>query len=145
MLDPGDRTEIYYPSSNLITARPTMELRKLEVLRARDLVVMPLDPETFFRRPMLRRSRWMIDAIDQADGQPRRFYLGSSREFAASSDLRIALYEPFGTKPYRIVSRGFGDTVRERISLAHSLRAVLRMDLDDLLVRVVADDLRRIG
>lgn len=145
MLDPGDRLTITYPDSTLVNAMSNLQRRQIQVHRVRDLVAEPLTPVEYFRRPMLRRSRWLVHAWDEQLEAWRKFYLGSTREYSGSGHLRIALYEPDSTKPFRIISRGFQERPRERILLARTLRSLQRMDLDDLQIRIIADDLRRVG
>ena len=85
------------------------------------------------------------EAFDEESGVWRRFYLGSSREFETRGDLRIAMFEPGEERPWRIVSRGFRESRKDRILLAKALQAIRTEDLGDLQLRVIADDLRRIG
>ena len=145
MIEPGQRVELHYPDSTIIQADANFRRRKLHVHQLRDLLRQPLTPEEFLRRPLIRRSRWLTQAFDEEEGVWRRFYLGSSREFETHGDLRIAMFEPGEQRPWRIVSRGFRESRKERILLAKVLHSIRTEDLGDLQLRVIADDLRRIS
>lgn len=145
MIDPGQRIEIHYPSTTIIDAHADFCRRVILVDAIRDLVREPLTPREFLRRPLTRRSRWLAHGFDENAGCWRKFYLGSSREFESRGDLRIAAFEPDSDRPWRILSRGFRESRKERILLAKTLHQVSLLDLGELQVRVIADDLRRIG
>lgn len=144
MIEPGARLQIHYPVTTTIDAVTKISRRQIHVRGIRDLVAEPLTPAEYFRRPLIRRSRWLVFAFDEVQEGFRKFYLGTSKEYESRGDLRLALYEPGGTRPYRILTRGFAESRRDRILLARTIREVLAMDLSDLELRVVADDLRRV-
>lgn len=144
MLEPGQRTTIFYPDTSLITSLPEMRERRIEVTSVRDLIVEPLSPETIHANPLAYRSRWLVEAVDELVGI-RHFYTDSAGRFSTGSQMRIALYEPDGSRPFKIVSRGFDPTIRDRILLQQALRKIEAAAPNELRVRVITDDLRIIG
>ncbi|MCD0460023.1 hypothetical protein [Roseiconus lacunae] len=145
MIEPGDRLQIHYPDTTLINAIANLKRRKIHVHQIRDLVAEPLTPEEYLRRPLIRRSRWLVSAFDDSCGGWRKFYLGSTTEFETRGDLRLALYEPDGIRPYKLITRGFNESRRDRVLLAKTIMAyAAAFDDHDLVLRVVADDLRKV-
>ena len=55
------------------------------------------------------------------------------------------MFEPGEQRPWRIVSRGFRESRKDRIQLAKALHVIRTEDIGDLQLRVIADDLRRMG
>ena len=145
MIDPGQIIELTYPDCNLIDSLPRLQARRLQVHTVRDLIAQPLTPLEYLRRPMLHRSRWLLNAYDLDRQGWRKFYLGSSTEFRRPGLLRVALYRPGETKPSDLVGRSFGPTNRERRVLAKVLAQWCQADLGPLELRVLADDLRLVG
>jgi hypothetical protein len=136
---------LHYPQSTHVRFFDLAEYsqRVVSVSSIRDLVRQPLTPEEFLRRPFVRRSRYLISSNEA--GKFRRFYLGCSSEYAAPSQLRLALYAPNTPKIVDLISRPFGPSVGERKQLAKLLLNCLDKDFDDLVLRVFADDFGVIG
>ncbi len=108
----------------------------------RDLVENLLTPAEFLRRPMTKRSRWLITGFDEEIGCNRQFYLGSSAEYRSPGLLRVALYEPGGRRPAYAISRPFGETRAERTLMATAVASWSQRDLEDLELRIYDDDLK---
>lgn len=147
MFEPGAKLQLHYPSTTVIQARAFYEYRQIRIHRVRDLLEHPLSPGEFFKRPFIRRSRWLALAWDDTRDCWRNFYSGSAREYESPGDLRLALYEPGGTRPYELLTRGFGESNAERRQLIRAIRHALTIDVSDLQLRVVAADIsiRRAG
>lgn len=141
MIEPGQTIELTYPDCTLIDALPKFRERRLQVHSIRDLVREPLAITEYLRRPMLARSRWLLQCWDIDRRAWRKFYLGSSREHQRPGMLRVGLYRPGETKPVELVSRSFGPTRTERRVLAKVLADWHHADLGSLRLRVLADDL----
>jgi hypothetical protein len=145
MIEPGTCISLTYPDTNLVESLAKLEQRRVHVHEIRDLVADPLTPEEYLRRPYTRRSRWLIRGYDETRKQWRQFYLGSSAEYQSPGVLRVALYEPGGNRPAYGISRDFGPSKRDRRLLARAIAEWTKRDIQDLQLRIYADDLRRIG
>ena len=145
MIDPDTQLDIHYPDRTLIEKCSELKLRRIHVTRVRDLVADPLSPAEYLRRPMIRRSRWLVHAFDETNQAWRKFYLGSTQEFESPGSLRLALYEPETSRPYRILTRPFGDTHRDRRILAKVVADLNKQDHGELMLRILADDFRLVG
>lgn len=145
MLARGKRLRLTYPASTVIGSATDWTDREVVVYRVRDLVTEPLTPEEFLRRPLIRRSRWLVIGYEPQRRALRQFYLGSSREFAAPGMLRVGIYRPGGGQPVDLVSRQFGPTPLERRALAAVLAEWQSRRIGRLRLRVIADDLRLIA
>ncbi len=141
IIEPGATIELTYPDVTLVEALAQFHRRRIRVHSIRDLVANPLTPHEYLRRPKLRRSRWLICGYDLERLAWRKFYVGSSREYAAPGMLRVALYRPGESRPADVISREFGPTARERLILARVLLKWYERDLGPLQLRVIADDL----
>lgn len=141
MIEPGQTIELTYPDCTLIDALPRFQERRLQVHSIRDLVREPLTISEYLRRPMLARSRWLLQAWDLDRRAWRKFYLGSSREHERPGLLRVGLYRPGDTRPVDLIGRPFGPTHLERRVLARILAEWSQADLGKLQLRVLADDL----
>ncbi len=102
-----------------------------------DLVANPLPIAEYLARPLTRRGRWMMQAIDNETGEFRLFYESSFKHNFRECPLRIGERNDRGK--LIPISRGFAPTVPDRIALANVLRNLHR---DDIFV--YADDLRLI-
>lgn len=141
-LRPNQRLQLHYPSTTIIGRHPEFQARQLITRSIRDLVSDPLTIEEYFRRPFTTRGRWLVRAYDLEQSCTRQFYLANSREYSTQSPLRIGIYEPGHPRPLEVVSRGFGNTRRERILLARTLKRFLEFELlSHVFVRIFADDL----
>ncbi len=144
MLSPGQVVTLTYPDSTLIESVAVLRDRHVRVIKIRDLVAHPLTPAEYLRRPLIRRSRYLITAWDHTTQSVRQFYLGSSREFASEGLLRVALYRPGDRLPYDVIGRAFGPTRLERRLLRRCLLE-MRGRSARLRLRVIADDLGLVG
>ena len=140
MLDPQKIITLSYPTSTLVQAKPAYRKRNLRILSVRDLVSNPITIDEFLRRPLTRRGRYLITAIELDNGLVRQFYPSSSLEFANDCDLRIGLYYPQSKRPDRILSRGYRNTVTDRIALAKATQSI-RSHYNPNHIRIFADDL----
>lgn len=144
-LEPGKTLTLTYPDSTLVESLSRLERRHIQVIRIRDLLAQPLSPAEYLRRPFIRRSRWLIFGYDERIKEYRQFYLGSSLEHEAPGILKVALYEPAGNRPAYAVSRAFGPRRRDRRLLAKAICQWTKEDMDDLQLRIYADDLKKIS
>lgn len=144
MYEPGQRITLSYPRCTLVQAAPEYVRRSIVIEQVRDLVTDPLTPMEYLRRPLIRRSRFLIRGIDEDLGAPRQFYLGSSAEHPSAGWLRVAIYDPDAAvaRPLEVIHRPIRPTVSDRIMLARSLVTLQRAQCDGLEIRVFADDLR---
>lgn len=144
MIDPGSRIVITYPQTTHVARATLSDARSRQILvhRVRDLVEQPLTLMEFLRRPFVLRSRWLVVATDEQLGKFRQFYLGSSKEFLAPCDLRIGLYESEGTRPVRLLSRGFEPTPHDRRLLVKAVCKWAKHDFEGLHLGIYADDMR---
>lgn len=131
--------KLYYPRQNIVGKSPDWQLRLFSCWSVRDLVTHPLTPEEYLTRPLIRRSRFLLNGQDSL-GQWRKFYQGSSRENWNEADLRLALYR--NQKRVRLLTRPFEPTVRDRILLARVVGRWSSYDFDDMQLRITCDDLR---
>ena len=145
MVSPGQRLEISYPVCNTILRFSDYQRRRVEVRDVRDMVATPLLPAEFMRRPYVRRSRYMISAVEMDTGRLRKFYLGASREFLSPSVLRIGLYASGDCRPYRLIGPEFESTVQHRRQMVKLLKLLNQQDLGDLYIGIVATDLRLVA
>jgi hypothetical protein len=122
--------------------RSPVRLRRVEVVEVRDLVRQPITIIEFLERPLLCRSRYLIDGIDLENGERRQFYAGSSVEFRSSGLLRIGLYMHGRQRPTEVVSRGFEPTVADRRKMVERCLEWADTIADDASLAVFADDLR---
>ncbi|MEM6365838.1 MAG: hypothetical protein AAF745_15530, partial [Planctomycetota bacterium] len=111
--------KVTYPESTQVESQCDYRTRRIRIRDVRDLISDPLTPEEYFRRPLTRRSRFLVTAFDLDLNQWRRFYLGSTQEHASEGRLRWALYQPGHLQPKTISSRSFDPTRRDRIALAN--------------------------
>lgn len=141
MLTPRQVLTLTYPTSTLVqTSEPLYRPRKIRVMSVRDLVAEPLTIDEYLYRPLIRRGRYLVTAWDYATRSMRQFYPANSLEFARDCHLRIGAYYPGSTRPDKILSRGYANTVSDRIALAKALQEFRRLP-NPHLIRVFADDL----
>ena len=145
MLSPGEQVTLTYPDCTLVESLARLRRRRIVVKHVRDLVADPLTPAEFLRRPLVRRSRWLITGFDQDRQSWRQFYLGSTREFASPGFLRAAVYRIGDSKPFDLLSRPFGPSKLERRVLARVIDRYQSARLGRLTLRVLADDFSVIG
>lgn len=136
--------DIHYPVHThvrLFEASPR-KLRHIQVCRVQDLVRQPLTIDEFLHRPFLMRSRWLAKAWDAELKAWRQFYLGSSQEYAAPGQLRLALYELGGTWPVELLGREFNPNVYDRKLMMRLFRRWSEKNHRSLELRVLCDDMR---
>ena len=145
MLSPGERVTLTYPECTLVESLARLRRRRIIVKHIRDLVADPLTPEEFLRRPLVRRSRWLVTGFDQDRQSWRQFYLGSTREFASPGFLRVAVYRPGESQPFDLIGRAFGPSRLERLVLTRAVERWQAAELGRLSLRVLADDFSVMG
>ena len=137
---------ISYPITTHLryTQSPQFKPRTVRVVRVRDLLTNPLTVEEFRRRPYVRRTRYLVMA--QEGRSYKQFYLGSTAEAWAPSQLRLDLYNPNETRPRELLTRPFSDDVREMKLLLRLLERWANKDFGPCLsLRIFADNLRLVG
>jgi len=148
MLSLGETVTIHYPTTTQVGFfdRVQKKPRQIVVRSIRDLVREPLTPEEFLRRPFIRRSRWLVRAFEIEHKRFRQFYLGSSLEFEAPCQLRIALFDPHEPFPKKLLFRPIEPTMQDRKLLARALLKWRDKDFGGLQLGIYSDDLRlRVG
>ncbi len=142
----GKTYRIHYPTNCLLASDPQFSHREVYIRGFRDLLTDPLTIDEFLRRPLLRRSRWIIKTADpNLPRKYRQFYIGSCQELWRDTPLRIGWYDPKQpeTRPLAIAPFNFPNTTSQRLELAKSLvRWRDHQDPDGLVLRVFCDDLR---
>lgn len=147
MLQSGDRLTIHYPTTSHVShfSRADRQPRMIRIVSVRDLRQMPLTAEEYLRRPYVRRSRWLIRAIEE-DGRWRQFYLGNSAEFSAPSELRLGLFADGQSTPLDVLGRRFADHPAEMRALSQLILRWQDARLGSgVTLRVWADDLGIVG
>ena len=145
MFNPTDQIVFTYPLQTHVRSigATGFQQREVVVRRVRDLVKDPLTPTEFIRRPFVNRSRWLILGQEEGAGHLRQFYLGSSKEFSAPAQLRLAWYELGATKPHEIVYRAIEPTVKDRKALAREIARICPKETGDgRVLRIYCDDMR---
>lgn len=141
MLKRLEKILLAYPESTLLQTQWRYRRRRLEVVDVRDLLLHPLTPDEFLRRPLIHRGRWLLRATDLETQQIQQFYLASSAEFYRPTGLRLALYWPGqpGEPPAEWLSRRFAGTRRDRIVLANALAQMRKTDFSGFDLRITID------
>jgi len=143
MFHHGQQIELVYPTITdiLHVNSAPRRTRNLYVHRARDLVENPLTPLEYLRRPYVARSRWLILASEIAGERPKQFYVGTADNYRAPGTLRLALYEPGATKPFRLLGRQIEPTPHDRRLLMRLINRAAEIH-KPLELRILADDMR---
>lgn len=129
-----------YPfTTHVSTPRLIWEPRRFKVLGVRDLVTDPLSVEEFLRRPMTRRSRYLIRVRDLDRGVCRSVYQRSMADWFRETPLRVGLFHD--GKLIEIVSTNWGPTIRDRLGLIEFLHSFDDQDLGVCRLGVFSDDL----
>lgn len=141
MLKKLEQLLLSYPTSTLVQTQWKFRRRQLEVVSVRDLVLEPLTPAEYLRRPLLHRGRWLVRAKDLRTLRVQQFYLASSAEFFRPTGLRLALYWPESpqTPPAAWLPGRFAGTRRDRIVLANALAQLRRTDFGGFDLRITVD------
>ncbi|MEL7337299.1 MAG: hypothetical protein AAFN70_13985, partial [Planctomycetota bacterium] len=124
MIEAGERMQLTYPTSNIIGHSFSYRTREFVVCDIRDLFEDPLTIEDFYRRPMLKRSRYLLRGRDVETDEWRQFYAGNSIELSAPGDLYIAEYK-HGVM-VRILFGPYKDTAKDRNRMAYVLQPLSR-------------------
>lgn len=114
---PGRTLELAYPTHNLIGLPLEFAERTVDVLGVSDFSMKPLDIRWLFKRPMVRRGRVLIDAIDQLTRRKKRFW----QEACRGQELpqhRLGLYDPqCHGELVDWIGRPYSETRRERLKM----------------------------
>lgn len=128
-----------YPrTTHLATPAPHWEPRTFQVLGIRDLVQEPLTIEEYLRRPMTRRSRYLIRVRDLERGACRSVYHRSMSDWYRETPLRIGVYE--GSKLVDMTSHNWGPTLADRRSLIRFLQKFDGFDMGEFQIGIFSDD-----
>jgi hypothetical protein len=129
-----------YPSTtHLATPRPRWEPRRFRVLDIRDLAKQPLTIQEFLRRPMTRRSRYLVRVLDLDRGVCRSVYHRSMAEWYRETPLRVGVFH--NSKLLELISTNWGPTLADRRGLIKFLRQFEGHDMGEFRVGVFSDDL----
>lgn len=142
MIEEGRRVVISYPAPNHVLFPPAFAQRAITIYDVRDLVEKPLTLEEYLERPYIRRTRWLVRGVDECTGKWRNFYLGATREYEAPATVRIGLYEPLATRPYKILPKVFEPTRSDRRLLYQFARRIQHEAFGDLKPCLFSDDLK---
>ena len=130
----------WYPrTTHLATATPRWEPRKFQVLGVRDLVQDPLTVAEYLRRPMTRRSRYLIRVLDLDKGRYRSVYQRSMSDWYRETPLRVGIYE--GSELVDITNHNWGPTLADRKSLIRFLAKFDGFDMGEFRLGIFSDDL----
>ena len=102
----GEILRFDYPSRNVSTSEFVWLQRNLWITGITDLRKCPLHPDSFIRRPFLRRGRWRITGLDLDIGEERSFYWEAMRHIDNQPALRLALFDPTDDTPQPKVGVG---------------------------------------
>lgn len=140
----GQQVMIYYPTTTSMESRSIFNYKRRSIViqSVRDLVEAPLTPDEFIHRPYVRRGRWLASAYDCDLNQYRQFYFSSALEFAATSQLRIALYEPEAIRPAYLIYRPFDPHRADMDRLACLLHRIRDRHFDGMRLGIYCDDMR---
>jgi hypothetical protein len=128
-----------YPrTTHLATASPRWEPRTFQVLGIRDLVREPLTIQEYLRRPMTRRSRYLIRVLDVQKQRYRSVYHRSMSDWYRETPLRIGIYE--GLKLVDMTSHNWGPTLADRQSLIRFLQKFDGFDMGEFQIGIFSDD-----
>ena len=128
-----------YPfTTHVSQSRPNWEPRRFQVLRIRDLATDPLDAEEFLRRPMTRRSRYLVRVRDLDRGVCRSVYHRSMEEWYRETPLRVGIFQ--GADLVELLRTNWGPTIGDRRSLVKFLRERISLDLGEHRLCVFSDD-----
>lgn len=145
-IDCGQKITLSYPTRTTVGGKVfRFKKRHFLIESVRDLTKEPLTPIDILRRPLNRRSRFLLQVIDLKKERPRRIYLGNSAELQAAGTLRVGLYEPGICIPQVTLPRRFGNSAAERRILARLLQEWSTWDLDGLQIGIFAEDFKLVG
>jgi hypothetical protein len=131
--------ETYYPFTTHVSVEfPKWEPRRFEILRVRDLARDPLTVAEFLRRPMTRRSRYLIRVRDLDQQQLRSVYHRSMADWYRETPLRVGIYHK--SKVQELLRTNWGPTIADRQRLIRFLRKHQHTDMGDFRLAVLSDD-----
>lgn len=135
--------QTHYPrTTHLAAGSIRWERRIFRVLGIRDLVKDPLTIDEFIRRPMTRRSRYLINVFDLQKNRYRSIYQRSMLEWYRETPLRVGIYE--GPKLIDITTHNWGPTLADRRGLARFLGKFEGVNMGELRIGIFSDDLELI-
>lgn len=116
----GDVVSFDYPKSNrLNNRRPTYRRWTICVTGVRDVAKSRLSTESFTRRPLLRRGRWLITGICLETCRERSFYLEAMRGRETKTWFTLGLFDPCEESAEPVYALGtYAPTVQDREFLA---------------------------
>ncbi len=129
-----------YPfTTHVASPNLAWEPRRFRVLGVRDLVTDPLSVAEFLRRPMTRRSRYLIRVRDLDKGVCRSVYQRSMADWFRETPLRVGVFHE--KKLIEIISTNWGPNVRDRLGLIEFLHSFDGYDMGEFRLGVFSDDL----
>lgn len=124
---PGDSLELAYPTHNRFDLPLEFTDRKLKVLSVRDYGLLPMDARYLIKRPLIRRGRIGIRAIEDGHGVAKRWWLEAQHK-GELVEYRLGLVDP--KAPGDLVDwigRIYGPTLHEHLRLQKSVRKWFRL------------------
>lgn len=134
----SDMLSDLYPLLNSVAYPLDWADHRFQVLGVRDLAVQPLSVERFIHRPYMRRSRYMLRAVDLNTGNKRTIYhrlLGSTYR---ETPLRVGVF--FGNKLIELQKQNWGATVGDRRGLVKFLGRYVGHNWGPYKIGILSDD-----
>jgi len=129
---------LYPRSTHVSVVKPVWVPRKFRILAVRDSVRYPLSVEQFLRRPMTRRSRYLVRVRDLETGARHSVYHRSLRDWYRETPLRVGIYD--GSELKELLTTNWGPSVADRLGLVHFLQTHGNYDMGDLRLGILSDD-----
>jgi hypothetical protein len=131
--------ETAYPfTTHVCVEFPNWQPRRFEFLCVRDLVTDPLSVAEFLRRPMTRRSRYLIRVRDLDRGVCRSVYQRSMADWFRETPLRVGVYH--GCELQELLKTNYGPTIPDRQRLVRFLNKHQTNDMGEFRLAVLSDD-----
>jgi hypothetical protein len=131
--------DTYYPFTTHVSVEfPRWEPRRFEILKIRDLASDPISVAEFLRRPMTRRSRYLLRVRDLDQGQLRSVYHRSMADWFRETPLRIGIYH--GCDLQELLKTNYGPTIPDRQRLVRYLNKHQTTDMGEFRLAVLSDD-----
>jgi hypothetical protein len=124
---PGGQLELAYPTHNRFDLNLEYIERTLTVLRVRDFSLMPMDARHLIKRPLVRRGRIGVEAIEEGYGERKCWWVEAQR----GDDLpeyRLGLIDP--KSPGELVDyvgRIYGATLHEQFRMRKAVMKFCRL------------------
>lgn len=132
--------ETAYPYTTHVSAPwPVWEPRRFRVLGIRDLVLQPLTIDELIRRPMTRRSRYLIRVFDLDRQVYRSVYHRSMQDYYRETPLRVGVF--YGPKLVELMTTNWGPTIADRRGLIKFLGRYQHKRLGRHRIGIFSDDL----